>query len=163
MTNKKLLITLGTIFLFIFATFLYKNFIKTPIYHTECGNYSEKDISIGIQNVKAIIADNECKWVLGLSGKDGLKDNEGMFFMFDREDIYTFWMKDMKFPLDIIWINADYKIVGIEKNVSPDTYIASNPQKSEYFGKNYIAQYVFELPAGYSDKSGVKIGDKIKF
>ena len=163
MSNKKLSFILAVIILFIFGTFLYKNFTKSPIYSTYCGNYSEKNILIGNQNIKAIIADDDCKLTLGLSGNNGLKDDQGMFFIFDKEGNYGFWMKDMKFSLDMIWINSSFEVVGIEKNVSPDTYNASDKKKSEIFGESYSARYVFELPAGFSDKNNVKIGDKIIF
>ena len=43
----------------------------------------------------------------GLSGRDNLADDEGMFFVFEKSDIYPFWMKDMKFAIDIIWIMED--------------------------------------------------------
>ena len=72
-------------------------------------------------------------------------------------------MKDMNFPLDMVWVSADFHIVGIEKNVSSDTYNTVNPSLSETFGQNYIAQYVIELPAGYSDKNNIKVGNKISF
>src|SRR3989338_5744277 len=55
----------------------------------------------------------------GLSGHKPILDNEGMFFVFDKPDNYGFWMKDMQFPIDIIWLNKDLKIIYIEKSVSP--------------------------------------------
>lgn len=161
--NKKLSLILTVIIIFIFGIFLYKNYIKTPVYSTYCGNYSEKNIVIGNQNIKAIIADDICKQDLGLSGNNGLKNNQGMFFVFTKDGSYGFWMKDMKYPLDMIWINSSLQIVGIEKNISPDTYNATDTKKSEILGESYWAQYVFELPAGFSDKNNVKIGDKITF
>ncbi|MEA2064974.1 MAG: DUF192 domain-containing protein, partial [Patescibacteria group bacterium] len=67
------------------------------------------------QNIKIELADNEQKRKYGLSGKNNLCDNCGMLFVFDKKDFRSFWMKDMKFSIDIIWINDD-KIVQIIKN-----------------------------------------------
>jgi uncharacterized membrane protein (UPF0127 family) len=90
----------------------------------------------------------------GLSGKDSLSDNEGMLFIFKKPDIYGIWMKDMKFPIDIIWIDSNMQIVSIEKSVSPDTY----PQ---IFKPTTAALYVLEISAGQSNFLNLKIGDKV--
>ncbi|MGN6351023.1 MAG: DUF192 domain-containing protein, partial [Candidatus Nitrosocosmicus sp.] len=64
----------------------------------------------------AITPDQQAK---GLSIKNSLNDSEGMLFPFDKPGDYSFWMKDMKFPIDILWIDANNKIVHIEKNLQP--------------------------------------------
>lgn len=62
----------------------------------------------------------------GLSGVERLADNEGMLFLFDKPDRYVFWMKDMNFALDIIWLKKvsqnTYQVVYLEENVLPDSY-----------------------------------------
>jgi uncharacterized membrane protein (UPF0127 family) len=152
---KKPLIILAGIILFIFVIFLYRNVIAVP-YRTQCGIYTEKSISIDRVAIQALIADDYCKKTLGLSGKNDLDAYEGMLFLFNTSGTYPFWMKDMKFPLDIIWISSDFSVVGIEKSLSPDTY-------PEIFGKNYTAQYVLELPAGFADANDIKVGDRVSF
>ena len=79
-----------------------------------------------------------------------------MIFVFEKVGNYGFWMKDMNFPLDILWINDNFKVVGIEKNLATSTYPKS-------FGSKYKAMYVLEISAGYSNKNNIKIGDKIIF
>ena len=101
------------------------------------------------------IADNDCKTKLGLSGSTGL-NGEGMFFVLKKVGNYGFWMKNMNFPLDILWINDNFEIVGIEKSLLPSTYPNS-------FGQKYFAKYVLEVSAGYCDKNNIKVGDKIIF
>jgi len=64
----------------------------------------------------AITPDEQSK---GLSIKNKLNDSDGMLFPFDTPGDYSFWMKDMKFPIDIIWIDSNYKIVHIEKTFNP--------------------------------------------
>ncbi|MCX8009506.1 MAG: DUF192 domain-containing protein, partial [Patescibacteria group bacterium] len=65
--------------------------------------------------------DTQEKRTRGLSGRDFLPENKGMLFIFEKPDYYTFWMKEMKFPLDFIWIRGD-EIVEITENVKPEDY-----------------------------------------
>jgi len=88
----------------------------------------------------------------GLSGRENLSQGGGMLFVFDKTGAYGFWMKDMRFSLDIIWFNTDKKIVYIEKNLSPDTY-------PTIFTPSTSAQYVLEVPAGFVDNSNISVGD----
>ena len=129
--------------------------IKIVKYETVCGEYNKGEIQIGSKVLSVDIADNDCKRSLGLSGKISLND-EGMMFVFEKQGNYGFWMKDMNFPIDILWIDDNYKVVGVEKSLSPNTY-------PESFGEKYLARYVLEVPAQYSDKNNIKIGDKIIF
>jgi uncharacterized membrane protein (UPF0127 family) len=102
------------------------------------------------------VADTQYLLEKGLSGHAPLASNEGMLFIFQTPDTYGFWMKDMLFPLDIIWIGSDLRIVSIEKSLSPDTY----PQ---VFYPVSPALYVLEIPAGESDALHLKIGDSVQF
>jgi uncharacterized membrane protein (UPF0127 family) len=129
---------------------------KVEIYETTCGKYKQGDIKIGGKNILVDVADDTCKRDLGLSGRTSLNSDSGMIFTFDKEGNYGFWMKDMKFPLDIIWINSDLKISGIEKDLATSTYPKS-------FGSKYKALYVLEVSAGYSDKNNIKTGEQIIF
>lgn len=100
----------------------------------------------------------ETKYFLekGLSGRDGLGTDEGMFFIFKKPSNYGFWMKDMKFPIDIIWIGQDFRIVHIEKSVFPNTY-------PKVFYPNAPSQYVLEVSAGQSEALNLKNGDLVYF
>jgi uncharacterized protein len=91
------------------------------------------------------VADTEEERRQGLSGTAGLAPRGGMLFVFDENDQHGIWMKDMNYPIDILWISENYNIVNIKKNVSPDTY----PQ---VFKNNKPARYVLELPAGSIDE-----------
>ncbi len=146
------LISLIILLLIIGAIFLNQEIIYT----TSCGEYTEKEIGISDKKIQVIISDDNCKMVLGLSGKENLENNQGMLFVFEKSGNYAFWMKDMKFSLDILWISEDLHVVGIEKNLTPLTF-------PKLFGENYFAKYVLELQGGYSDKNNIKLGDKIIF
>jgi uncharacterized membrane protein (UPF0127 family) len=126
------------------------------IYETNCGGYKTGEIKIDSKILSVDIADDKCKQDLGLSGRMLIKDDEGMIFIFEKLGNYGFWMKNMNFSLDIIWIDDNFKIVGIEKNLSTSTYPKS-------FGSKYLAKYVLEVSAGYSIKNNVKVGDRIIF
>jgi len=69
----------------------------------------------------------------------------------------------MNFPLDIIWLDNTLTVTGIEKNLATSTYNTTNPKKSETFGEQYPAEYVLEVPAGYSDENNLKVGEKLFF
>jgi hypothetical protein len=102
------------------------------------------------------VADTYLTLHQGLSGRKSLASNEGMFFVFDKPDTYGFWMKDMNFPIDIIWMDKDYKIIHIEKEVKPTTY-------PTVFYPTSGASYVFEVGAGETDSLHVAVGDRVVF
>ena len=91
----------------------------------------------------------------GLSGRDGLGLHEGMLFVFPKDDRYGFWMKDMKFPIDILWLDAGYTIVDTVQAVQPDSY----PQ---VYTPRVSARYVVELPAGFFVEHSLKIGNTLE-
>ena len=85
-----------------------------------------------------------------------LKENEGMLFVFNHADKYSFWMKDMNFPIDIVWIGEDMHVVYIKKNALPTSY-------PETFTPNQDAKYVLEVISSFSEKNNLKVGDKVEF
>ncbi len=105
-----------------------------------------KDIKIPVE-----IADTEALRTLGLSGRESLDYNSGLLFVFDRPDRYGFWMKDMKFSIDIVWAESG-RIIYIEKSVSPTTF-------PKVFYPTTPASLVLELPAGFCDTYDLKVGD----
>jgi uncharacterized membrane protein (UPF0127 family) len=92
----------------------------------------------------------------GLSGRSQMKDNGGMLFIFDHVGKYGFWMKDMNFALDIVWIDDNGVVVSVERNLSPESY-------PKAFINNVDARYVLEVNAGVSEKIGLYLGSKVKF
>lgn len=92
----------------------------------------------------------------GLSGRKELKEDEGMLFVFNHMDKYSFWMKDMNFALDIIWLDEDLRVVYIKKNATPESY-------PETFTPNQNAKYVLEVLSQFSEKNNLKERDKVEF
>lgn len=111
-------------------------------------------IRIGNQELSVEVADTIVKQVRGLSGHRPLKENEGMLFVYENPRILSFWMRDMRFPLDIIWIDGHKNIVGIVPDISPDTF----PQM---FSSAVPVQYVLEVSAGWAELHGVVVGDQL--
>jgi uncharacterized membrane protein (UPF0127 family) len=106
--------------------------------------------------VEIEVVDTPATRTQGLSGRKSLAPDTGMLFIFEKSDTYGFWMPDMHFSIDILWINTQKKIVYIEKNVSPESY-------PKIFKPTVPAQYVLEVPAGFSDQNNVRIGDEVRF
>src|SRR5574341_1002590 len=78
-----------------------------------------KTIKVAGEEVQAYVANTDAKRQKGLSGRESLGDNQGMLFVFEKPDTQpSFWMKDMKIAIDILWIDND-QIVQIDKNVQP--------------------------------------------
>lgn len=115
-------------------------------------------VEIASQKYDVEIADDEKELQKGLSGRSSLGQNKGMLFIFERKDKYTFWMKDTKIPLDIIFID-DNKIVDMYKNVPPQDG-KENAVLPLYTSKA-PANFVLEINGGLADKNGFKIGDTI--
>lgn len=90
----------------------------------------------------------------GLSGREGLADDEGMLFVFAEPGQYGFWMKDMKFNLDIVWLDAQGKIVDIKERLKPCT-----PDNCPVYKPYGRSMYVLEVNAGYCRKHGIMVGD----
>ncbi len=119
------------------------------------GRTYPKHVVLNGKVYKIEVADNSALLKKGLSGHKPLLGNEGMLFIFQKAEKYGFWMKDMTFPIDIIWFDQNLKVVHIEKDVSPDSY-------PKTFTPNSDALYVLELASGQSDIIKLKIGDSLE-
>lgn len=93
----------------------------------------------------------------GLSGRNSLPQDQGMYFPFDTPGFYSFWMQGMKFPLDIIYINNN-KVVTVFRNVPPPQ-TGSQPVVVK---PTQPANAVLEISAGLSEKYTIKEGDSVK-
>src|SRR4030042_6568100 len=102
--------------------------------------------------VKAEVVSSKEKIEQGLAGRKNLPEGRGMLFEWRTSDVRNFWMKGMRFPIDIIWIENS-RVIGCEKNISPeDERIFSSPGP---------AAYVLEVPENFCDRYGVATGDKV--
>jgi len=106
-----------------------------------------------ISEIDIEIADNDAQRATGLMYRTSLKENQGMFFIFPYETEQSFWMKNTVLALDMLFVNSNNEIVKIHHNTTPfseQSYPSEKP-----------AVYVVEVNAGYTNKMGIKEGDKI--
>lgn len=89
----------------------------------------------------------------GLSGRESLPEKHALLFIFDESAYHGIWMPDMKFAIDIVWLNEHNEVVSIARNVSPETY-------PEVFKPNKPARFVLEFNAGFVERHAIKLGDQ---
>jgi len=113
-------------------------------------------VTLGDQMVYARIANNDDSRRQGLSGTSPLGEREAMLFVFEAPGRWGMWMREMKYNLDIVWLDSNKRVVDMAKDVSPDTY-------PKVFLPEKDSLYVIELPAGYVDQHHVNIGQVAAF
>ncbi len=122
-------------------------------------NY-DRSLTIADKNILVEVVDTDNARKLGLSYRPSLENNRGMLFDFTNttDKRPSFWMKDMRFSIDIIWINNG-TVVGIEKNAPVPTETTQLPT---YTPPTNIS-HVLEVPSGWSDKNNIRIGNAVVF
>lgn len=116
-------------------------------------NHSYK-LSVGSTMINIEIADTQSRRAQGLSNRDSLSDQSGMLFIFPDPDRHSFWMKDMNFPLDFLWIKNG-QVIQLSKNIpfsQPPAIITPDSPVDQ----------VLEVNAGFIDKYGIKVGDEVR-
>jgi len=107
--------------------------------------------------VKVEVADSDKERQTGLMFRESLDENSGMLFLFDVSEQYAFWMKNTLIPLDVIYINEDFKIVEI---------IYAEPCKQDPCKRlrpKEKAMYVLEVNGNFSVRNKISVGDTVKF
>ncbi len=117
--------------------------------------FVKKDKKQVIRKIEVEVADNDREREIGLMYRKSMDDNRGMFFIFNKEEPQSFWMKNTIMPLDIMYVNLANEIVKIHKNTVPFS------ESSIPSGKP--ATYVVEVAAGFTDRYGIAEGDLISF
>ncbi len=105
--------------------------------------------------VNVEIADDFSERQTGLMFVSSLNEDEGMFFIFEKKDEHSFWMKNTLIPLDIIWIDREFEVVDIQ-SVFP-----CSEEPCEIFTPNKDAKYVLEVNYGFAEDNNIKIGSKL--
>jgi uncharacterized membrane protein (UPF0127 family) len=95
---------------------------------------------------------------LGLMHRKKIDPDQGMLLVFEQANYYSIWMKNMKIPLDILWLDREKRIVHIEKNVPP-----CEEEPCPSYSSRFPALYVLEIKAGSVDEHRLKMYDRIEF
>lgn len=111
-------------------------------------------LTVGETEIAIAIADTPALRAQGLSGTSMLGSDEGMLFVFENDGQHAFWMKDMQYAIDIIWIDAGRSVVHVEHAVTPESFPRS-------FMPDTPARYVLEVPAGFATEHGIGVGSKL--
>lgn len=152
MKNKLIVIVVVLLVVILFVFFCVYFFMPK-------GNLRQlAQIKINDKVIHVELAQTESQRSQGLSNRESLPRDHGMLFVFDKASIYRFWMKDMKFPLDFIWINGD-KVVDLTENVPAP---ANNDNLPLYWPKETV-NYVLEVNSGFVAENQIKVGDTVEF
>jgi len=121
-------------------------------------NFQPKTLlQIGSGTFQATVASDDAARKKGLSGIESMKPDDALIMVFQTDDLHGIWMKDMKIPIDIIWLDADKRVVDVKREAPPElsdtkTYVPSKD-----------ARYVIELQTGSIQRNGIKAGDQATF
>jgi len=148
MKNNFLYITL--IFVLIAAVFIVGNIFVNDNFEREITKISFNDFVWKIE-----IVNNFKDRAKGLSGREYLEQRTGLLFVFDKKDFHGIWMKEMNFPIDIIWLDEEFRVTDIKSAATPDSY-------PEVFKPKTKSLYVLEVNSGEVFESEIKIGDKLE-
>lgn len=155
---KKFIIQFVLLIILIFGALLFYTgkvsnipFVPKPSHQTQ--------VSINETKINVEVSDTQSKRSKGLGGRENLASSSGMLFIFDREDLYTFWMKGLKFPLDFIWIKGD-KVIDLTENVPIPPEGAKDEDLPIYQSKEPIDK-LLEVNAGFISTHNIKIGDTV--
>lgn len=158
-SKNKNIFSILLIIIFVFLCFYLINYQCTwrPCLQEEARPPSEiQYVKIAGKVLKVGLALTQQEQEQGLSGRNKLNEDEGMLFIFNHTGQYPFWMKDMNFAIDIIWLGEDLRVVYIKKNATLESY-------PETFTPSQNAKYVLEVLSQFSEKNNLKVGDKVEF
>ena len=127
--------------------------------NTATAGYKKVNVTVNGVELVADIASTTEQRSKGLAVRDSMAENESMLFYFPKANDYSFWMKDMKFPIDIIWLDIDRYVIHIEHNLEPCTPNDGCPT----YKPDGKAQYVLEVVAGFANEFDVMEGTRVEF
>lgn len=116
------------------------------------------EVKINGTSYKVMIADTNSRRYFGLSNRESLGNFSGMLFVYESPGYLPMVMRNMKFPLDIIWFDKE-RIVNMESNIAPENVLEQ--ELIPHFSRK-PAYYVLEMPMGSISHYGFMVGDKVE-
>jgi uncharacterized membrane protein (UPF0127 family) len=125
-------------------------------------NTISANTAVTIRNIitRVEIADTPDEHTQGLSTRDSLEEGWGMLFVFDEPEMPIFWMKDMRFPIDILWISPENRLSGIIHAAQPEPN--SREVELNLYRPPGLVSYVLELKADTAKRNNFAIGDMVE-
>lgn len=150
---NKFLIVFGILFVLLAAFVLSQNYVQNL-------SFFQKTPKAVINNrtFNLLLAKTDKEKRIGLSEKKSLPENSGMLFVFEKPDYYSLWMKEMQFPIDIIFIKEN-KIVTIYASLKPPK---TQDESLPIYKPAEPADMVLEINSGLAQKYNLKKGDEVK-
>jgi uncharacterized membrane protein (UPF0127 family) len=140
--------------LFVLALLIYLFMLHNTLGYVVDSVYFESgDLVVNVE-----VAQSAADQQRGLMDREGLSDGSGMLFIFDSEDRHNFWMKNVNFPIDIIWIDSNFRIVDITMGAVP-----CMAEPCTLYSPSLPARYVLEVPSGFAGENGVELGGVVGF
>ena len=118
--------------------------------------WKRAEVTIAGKVLNVYLAETPLEKEVGLSAFGSISNDQGMLFVYDSAQKPGFWMKDMKFSIDIIWTN-NFEVIGITKNLP----VEKSKELTKYY-PNIDIDRALEVNAGWSEKNKIKIGDRIE-
>ena len=118
--------------------------------------FTGPQVKVGDDTFQVDIADSPEEHLQGLAGRPSLKNDQAMLFIFERPDLYGFWMKGMLFSIDIIWIK-DNQVIGFAEDLDPD----SSPSPKLYYPPALVDR-VLEVRSGAVRERQIQIGQVVE-
>ena len=157
--RNKIIYVITAILIIVVGLFIWFSRVSAPANDSLSAQNAEvlgnfKTIQIGGAIIRAELATTEAEQIQGLSGRTSMATSTGMFFVFDQPSKWGIWMKDMNFPIDVLWITDDYKINYIVENMTPASYPTAYSPRTP-------ARYVLEVPVGTVKNYGITVGQSV--
>ncbi len=118
-------------------------------------------LKVGDLTLNIISAASDKDQKKGLSGRDSLPINQGMLFVFNNDAPHAIWMKNMRFAIDIFWIDSNKKIIDIARNVPAEP--GKSDKDLKVYTPNTNSRYVLETNAGIASMNNITVGDTAQF
>lgn len=134
--------------------FLYAFQREVPLVAPAVGEEDMPLVHIGNVPLRVEVADTLAERTRGLGGRESLGTTDGMLFIFDASGYHAIWMRNVSFPIDVLWVGEDFTVVDIVPNLSPETFPRT-------FEPRVPARFVIETNANYAASFGIGIGDVV--
>jgi hypothetical protein len=123
--------------------------------------YYTREVTLpGGRKIRAEVMTHPTDMMRGMMFRDSLAPDRGMLFIHAEPGNYSYWMHQVKIPLDIIWLDSSQAVVEIQANTPP---CHSGAKDCPQYGGRERSQYVLELGGGMAAKYGLRVGDRVVF